>query len=277
VNFYKHFIGDFQRDTGHLSLIERGAYRSLLDHFYATERPLPTDMVQLCRIVGAVSKADRDAVKRILGEFWTHEPDGWTNARALRELAHAGERRETNRRVAVDREARRKAAQEAHDGSTNRATNRATSRSTKPQPIQSQTPDTRHQTESQALVEGSCVSSSFLPAAPARGLKHDRGQWLEAQAAYPPNPGRADWITAERNFYRLIDEGATAGDIVAGVRRYSAHVAATGRLVLNPSRFFGDHDQPWAQPWPIPKTRAERNQDADVAAAAAWLGGSNAA
>jgi len=93
VNFYKHYIGDFQRDTGHLSLTERGAYRSLLDHHYATERPLPTDMTQLCRIVGAVSKADRDAVKRVLGEFWQLEGEGWTNARALLEIAKADEQR----------------------------------------------------------------------------------------------------------------------------------------------------------------------------------------
>ena len=34
--FYKRYLGDYQRDTGHLSMLEHGAYTLLLDAFYAT-------------------------------------------------------------------------------------------------------------------------------------------------------------------------------------------------------------------------------------------------
>lgn len=275
MNFYKHYIGDFQRDTGHLSLTERGAYRSLLDHHYATERPLPTDMTQLCRIVGAVSKADRDAVKRVLGEFWQLDGEGWTNARALLEIAKADEQRDTNRRIAEEREARRKAARVGDESSTNRGTTRATNRSTNASPIQ--TPDSRHQTISPTLSDTSCVISSLEVAKLARAEGDERREFEALKAIYPPHAGRTDWISAEHHIRRHIEHGATWQEIREGVERYARHVQATNRMVLNPARFFGDVDRPWSQAWPIPPSKAQVKQDSNVAAAQAWLERANAA
>ena len=274
MNFYKHFIGDFQRDTGHLSLTERGAYRSLLDYLYATEKPLPTDMTQLCRMVGAVSKAERDAVKRVLVEFWNLEGEGWTNARALREIAKADEQRGTNRRITDEREARRKAARAGDESSTNRGTSRVTNRSTNDQPIQ--TPDTRLQTISPNLSDTSCVISSLEVAKLARADGDERREFEALKAIYPPHSGRTDWISAEHHIRRHIDQGATWEQIRGGVERYAAHVQATNRMVLNPARFFGDADRPWSQAWPIPPSKAKRAQDSNVTAAQAWLEGANA-
>lgn len=270
MNFYKHYIGDFQRDTGHLSLTERGAYRSLLDHHYATERPLPKDMTQLCRIVGAVSKSDRDAVKRVLEEFWQLEADGWSNARAKIEIAKADEQRDTNRRIAEQREERRRAARKDHEPSTTRATNR----STNDQPIQ--TPDSRHQTISPTLSSSSCVISSLEVAKIARTESEQRQQLETIKALYPPHSGRTDWISAEHHIRRHLEQGATWEDIRAGVERYAAHVVATNRMVLNPARFFGDADRPWSQAWPIPPSKAQVKQSSNIAAAQAWLEGTNA-
>ena len=99
MNFYKHYIGDFQRDTGHLSLIETGAYRALLDHHYATEAPLPKKPSELYRLVGAGTKAERAAVNRILTEFFLQTETGWVNSRALKEIAKADHQRTVNRAV----------------------------------------------------------------------------------------------------------------------------------------------------------------------------------
>lgn len=275
MNFYKHYIGDFQRDTGHLSLTERGAYRALLDHHYATERPLPRDMVQLCRIVGAVSKADRDAVVRVLRDFWQEMDDGYVNSRAQIEIGKANEQRDTNRRIAEEREAKRKAARQGDEPSTNRSTSRATNRSTNASPIQ--TPDSRLQSKPERSSPDSCVISPFAPGAPARDPKDDYAEFQRLKAAYPPHAGRTDWITAERHARRHVDEGATWADLLAGVERYARHCAATGRMVLNPARFFGDPDVPWLQPWPIPPNKAQRTQDSNVSAAREWLEKQNAA
>ena len=86
VNFYKRFIGDYQRDTGHLSMTEHGAYTLLLDTYYATGKPLPSDQVQIHRIIRAVSDDEKMAVSSILQQFWTETRHGWTNNRASIEI-----------------------------------------------------------------------------------------------------------------------------------------------------------------------------------------------
>ena len=139
MNFYKRYIGDYQRDTGHLSVLEHGAYTLLLDAFYATERPLPENKNTLYRLVRANTKREREAVDFVLSEFWSLEGGKWLNRRALTEIEKASAQAETNRRIAVERETNR---------STNRSTKRGTNRSTKGQPIHShsQTTNTRRQT-----------------------------------------------------------------------------------------------------------------------------------
>ncbi len=88
MNFYKHYIGDFQRDTGHLSLTERGAYLCLMHHYYATEKPLPNDHTALCRVAGAITKPERDAVRVAMGFFEPVE-SGLMHARIEAEIHKA--------------------------------------------------------------------------------------------------------------------------------------------------------------------------------------------
>ena len=43
VNYYERHLGDYARDTAHLTMVEHGAYTLLLDRYYATESPIPAD------------------------------------------------------------------------------------------------------------------------------------------------------------------------------------------------------------------------------------------
>lgn len=95
--FYKHFIGDYQRDTGHLSLTEHGAYRLLLDAYYATEKPLPADERRLFRLLSATDPEEHQAIRTVLADFWAETANGWVNARAEAEIAKAEERAERAR------------------------------------------------------------------------------------------------------------------------------------------------------------------------------------
>lgn len=120
MNFFKLYIGDYQRDTAHLSVTEHGAYLLMLQHYYATEKPLPTGKA-LHRMMRAQDKAERDAIDAVVAQFWEETPEGLVNGRADVEITKAGAQAETNRAIAQAREARRKAAREGHEQSTNRA------------------------------------------------------------------------------------------------------------------------------------------------------------
>ena len=79
MNFYKHYIGDYQRDTGHLTLTEHGAYRLMLDAYYATGRPLPGQRKALYRLLRADSTSERRAIDAVASQFWETTDGGLVN------------------------------------------------------------------------------------------------------------------------------------------------------------------------------------------------------
>lgn len=153
MNFFKLYIGDYQRDTAHLSITEHGAYMLMLQHYYATEKPLPIGKA-LHRMLRAQDKAEREAIDSIAAQFWTTTDAGLVNARADDEITKASEQAATNRRIAEEREAKRKVARSVHEPSTNRATN--------DQP--NQTPDTRQ--EQRAIHSEANASAADAPPTP---------------------------------------------------------------------------------------------------------------
>ena len=93
MNYYEHHIGDYQKKTAHLSMLEHAAYLLMLQAFYATEKALPTGKA-LYRIVRAESGAERKAVDSVVKQFWQSTPDGLVNDRADVELDRYREFRE---------------------------------------------------------------------------------------------------------------------------------------------------------------------------------------
>lgn len=87
MNYYEHHLGDYAKDAGHLSMLEEGAYRRLLDAYYTRERPLPTDMRECCKLARAVSKQEREAVAYVLAEFFALDESGYRQRRADAEIA----------------------------------------------------------------------------------------------------------------------------------------------------------------------------------------------
>lgn len=83
-------MGDYMRDTAHLSLSEHGAYRVLLDTYYATEQPLPAEKTALYRITKAITLAERKSVDTVAAQFFPIQADGLRhNQRADAEIANA--------------------------------------------------------------------------------------------------------------------------------------------------------------------------------------------
>lgn len=87
MNHYPHHIGDYLKDTAHLTIMEDGAYRRLLDLYYQREQPLPADKNQLYRLARASSSAEKKSINTILDEFFSLTPDGYRQARCDEEIS----------------------------------------------------------------------------------------------------------------------------------------------------------------------------------------------
>ena len=92
MNYYNHHIGDYARDTAHLTWLEDCAYRRMLDLYYASERPLPLNRDGLYRLLRARTKEERKAVDIVLQEFFVEGETGWRQKRCDGEIERAQDR-----------------------------------------------------------------------------------------------------------------------------------------------------------------------------------------
>lgn len=87
MNYYEHHLGDYVRDTAHLSMLQDGAYHRLLAAYYIREKPLPADHKECFKLARANSKSERTAVVRVLEEFFKLGSDGYRQKRADEQIA----------------------------------------------------------------------------------------------------------------------------------------------------------------------------------------------
>ena len=100
--------------------------------------------------------------------------------------------------------------------------------------------------------------------------------FCDVRRAYPEFSGRQDWLQAEHfALARIERDGVSWDQLRAGVRRYADYCAAGGvsgpQYVMTPAKFFSAPDQPWAQAWAPPPTKAQASQTANVDASTKWL------
>jgi len=88
MNFFKKHIGDWIRDTAHLSAVEEGIYSRLIDQYYSREKPLPVDIKAACKLARASSKNDRLAVSYVLDSYFTLTENGYTHDRCDSEIKY---------------------------------------------------------------------------------------------------------------------------------------------------------------------------------------------
>jgi uncharacterized protein YdaU (DUF1376 family) len=86
MHYYSHHVGDYDRDTAFLSLVEHGAYGKLMRSYYATERPLPANAEYLWRICGAMTKEEKLAVSRVAERFFKLDGDVLRHKRIDKEI-----------------------------------------------------------------------------------------------------------------------------------------------------------------------------------------------
>lgn len=95
MHYYQWNIGDYARDTGHLSPLEHGIYRLLLDWAYLNERPITTEQAM------RIGRGNPNETQSVLSEFFSQTEDGWEHKRVMQDVAAFHARRGVNRENGV--------------------------------------------------------------------------------------------------------------------------------------------------------------------------------
>jgi uncharacterized protein YdaU (DUF1376 family) len=107
MNYYKRHIGDYAKKAGKLTMLQHGAYTLLLDACYDRER-IPT-LEEALEWAWASSKDEVDAVTFVHNKFFPKNESGsHIQKRVLEELLSYQSIADTNKRIAQEREAKRK-------------------------------------------------------------------------------------------------------------------------------------------------------------------------
>jgi uncharacterized protein YdaU (DUF1376 family) len=268
MNYYEHHLGDYMRDTAHLSMCEDGALRRLLDAYYVRERALPADLLECFKLARAHTKAERDAVAYVLKEFFQQRDEGIYQRRADAEIQRYHEKRRKAKSSAEARwnpRAGNGGASEMHTNGNASAMRSHAKRICETHALQSPVPS--HQSPD---------SDQNLDRAAAQPAYSDEFETLKA--IYPKRSGSQRWEDARRAINARLREGHTWQQILDGARRYADFCRHTGKerteTVLQAVTFFGKNKE-FLSPYDIPATKAENQRDANIDASRAWLNGSH--
>lgn len=100
MNYYKFHIGDYRRDTVHLSLLEHGIYRALLDSYYLNEEPLTADLPKLMRSLCVRTAEEKQALENVLSDFFVLDGDVYRHKRCDQDIEKYKEKSEKARQSA---------------------------------------------------------------------------------------------------------------------------------------------------------------------------------
>jgi len=107
MHYYKRNLGDYAKKTGRLTMLQHGAYTLLIDACYDRE-VFPT-LEQAIDWTWASTEAEIDSVKFVLSRFFKLSSDGqYVQDRILEELLQYHKNADTNKRIAIERETKRK-------------------------------------------------------------------------------------------------------------------------------------------------------------------------
>jgi len=86
MHYYRFNIGDYKKDTGHLSIVEHGVYRQLIDLYYTNEAPIISDIRKLSRLISARTDDEIQALHDVLDDFFTLDGNQYRHTRCDNEL-----------------------------------------------------------------------------------------------------------------------------------------------------------------------------------------------
>lgn len=239
MNHYTHHLGDYLKDAGHLSLLEHGVYRRLLDVYYIREAPLPAD--QVYRLVGARTDEEREAVDSVLSEFFERDGNSWRQARCDREIAGYVEKSAQARAAANARW-----QQSDRKANVERTVSKPNATAMRPQCERnaSHKPITSNQefNPPKSPLPGDDLPQKPMDGEPEPKLPRSKASakaepdwfeewWGDFCREYPPRSGDLKKSEGRRlALAKVRGDPERAEAILAGARRYRAWCIATGKV-----------------------------------------------
>ena len=80
MHYYQFNIADYRKDTMHLSRLEHGIYRDLIDWYYLDEKPIPLETQVVRRRLRLDTEEEAKALNNVLSDFFS-KADGWHHDR----------------------------------------------------------------------------------------------------------------------------------------------------------------------------------------------------
>lgn len=220
MHYYSHNIGDYRRDTGHLTMLEHGAYRQLLDSYYLSEKPLTLNHADLMRTHCARTADEVQAIENVLKDFFVATAEGYIHKRCDVEIEAFHAKSTSASESAKARWARVRAEKQANAMRTHSEGNA------------NQEPITiNHKPEDKS----SCGVSDH------KAVKDD--SFESAWKLYPKREGSNPKNKAHSAWKARLKDGVSVDDMVQGLARYVAYCKARGSVgteyVMQAQRFFG--------------------------------------
>ena len=97
MHYYKFNIADYRKDTGHLSTLEHGIYRQLIDWYYLDENPIPIETQVVARRLRLGSEVDMHSLNMVLSDFFSLTKNGYVHKRIQVEIKDYHENAEKNK------------------------------------------------------------------------------------------------------------------------------------------------------------------------------------
>jgi len=107
MHYYKRNLGDYAKKTGRLTMLQHGSYTLLIDACY--DREIFPTLEQALEWTWASTEAEVEAVKFVLNRFFKLNKDGcYVQDRISEELSNYHKNADINKRIAIERETKRR-------------------------------------------------------------------------------------------------------------------------------------------------------------------------
>ena len=199
MHYYKRNLGDYAKKAGRLTMLQHGAYTLLIDSCYDRE-VFPT-LEQALEWTWASTEAEVEAVKFVLSRFFELDKEGcYVQDRILQELLHYHKNADTNKRIADEREAKRRDNSTKRVPSVNEATPNHKPLTINQEPIEKKTLGKRLASDFSFPKEWEDFCQQTRPElSPVKTFDQIKDYWI-AQAGQ--KGVKLDWFATWRNWVR---------------------------------------------------------------------------